>query len=217
MALFKDREDAGRTLAGLLTSRNLEPDPIVLGLARGGVPVAFYVARELGIPFDAFVVRKLGVPYQPELAFGAIATGGARILNEQLVAAVGLSDQQIDEITAEQAEILERREQRYRGDRRGPHIAGRTVILVDDGVATGASLAVAIRAVRRSNPARVIGAVPVAPRRSCAKLARELDDLICVATPEPFVGVGAWYKNFDQVDDDQVRALLGVDRSRPSP
>ena len=216
MSLFRNRQQAGQQLARQLAEHEPGDDAIVLGLARGGVPVAAEVARILGLELDVFVVRKLGVPVQPELAFGALATGGARVLNERIISVAGLDDHVIDKITDAEREILEYREQLYRGDKAPPQLAERNVILVDDGVATGATMSVAVEAARQLHPTRIIGAVPVSPVRSCRSLAEEVDAMVCIATPEPFMGVGAWYDDFHQVDDDEVRAALGTDGSRPN-
>jgi predicted phosphoribosyltransferase len=188
---------------------------LVLALPRGGVPVAAEVARALGAPMDVFIVRKLGLPGQEELAMGAIATGGVRVLNEALVHAVGVPADVIDEVAAREAEELSRRERLYRGDRPLPDVRGQTVILVDDGLATGASMLAAIEALRRLDPARIVVAVPTAAPDTCEALRAEVDDVICAVTPEPFYGVGQWYQDFSQTTDEEVRDLLAQNaRSR---
>lgn len=205
---FENREEAGKELAERLSEFAGRMDAIVLALPRGGVPVAFEVATRLGLPLDVFVVRKLGVPWQPELAFGAIAAG-ARVLNDDIVRACGITEEQIESVAdAEAAELL-RREALYRDHRRPPKLEGKTVILVDDGLATGATMRAAVQAVRAMRPARIIVGVPVASADTC----RDFDDLsdvtcVCSATPEPFYGVGMWYRDFSQTTDEEVRDLL---------
>ena len=216
MALFHNRRDAGRRIAEQLSIRDLEPDPIVIGLARGGVPVADEVGRRLQLPVDAVVVRKLGVPFQPELAFGAIATGDVQILNDEVVRAAGITDETIERISSREYDEMARREHYYRGGDSPISVDGRTVVLVDDGVATGASIKVAIEALRRRNPAQIIAAVPLAPPGVLDKLRGEADELICLRTPEPFGGVGAWYDDFGETTDDEVRRLLGGNSPTPN-
>lgn len=208
MSLFRDRRDAGRALAAELSDIDLGDEPVVLGLARGGMPVADEVARRLEVPVDVFVVRKLGVPFQPELAFGAIATGEVRILNDDIVAATGLDDRTIEQVTAEQTRELERREAYYRPEQTAADLEGRVAVLVDDGIATGATMFAAVEAVRRHHPARLVAAVPVAPPKTVDRLVDRVDELICLQTPDPFGGVGAWYEYFDQTTDEQVRTIL---------
>lgn len=206
--IFRDRHEAGRRLARLLTRYEKSPDVLVLALPRGGVPVAFEVAAALGAPLDVFLVRKLGAPDQPELAMGAIASGGLRVLDRNLVARLGVSAEEIARVEAREFRELERRERAYRGDRAAPAVRGRTVILVDDGVATGASLKAAIGALREQDPAAIVVAVPVAPpsiRRALEALA---DEVVCVATPEPFLAVGNFYEDFSSTEDEEVRDLL---------
>lgn len=207
---FSDRRDAGRRLADALEERY--PDglrhPIVLGLPRGGVPVAAEVAARLGAPLDVMVVRKLGLPAHPELAIGAVAAGGVRVLNEDVVRSFGTTRREIDEVTRAELRELERREGAYRGGGEPPAVADRDVILVDDGLATGATMRAAIAGVRALRPARVIVAVPVAAPDTCHEIARLADDVLCLQTPEPFVAVGRWYRTFDQTTDDEVRQLL---------
>jgi putative phosphoribosyl transferase len=205
---FADRIEAGQTLAGKLTTYRDRDDVIVLALPRGGVPVASEVARALGVPFDVFVVRKLGVPGHEELAMGAIATGGVRQVNRDVVDALGIPDNVIDAVAAHEQRELERREQAYRGTRPAPALINKTVILVDDGLATGSTMRAAVVAARQQQPARVIVAVPVGAVSSCADLATEADDVVCVRTPEPFVAVGLWYRDFTPTTDHEVRALL---------
>ncbi len=207
---YHDRPEAGRVLAETLKSYADRPDVIVLALPRGGVPVAFEVARALNAPLDVFLVRKLGVPGREELAMGAIATGGVRLLNEEVVRALRIPDKEIEAVTAIEREELHRRERAYRGDRPPPEISGRVVILIDDGLATGFSMRAAIAALRRENPERIIVAVPVASASTCEEFADEVDEVVCARTPEPFQAVGLWYENFSQTDDDEVRALLAL-------
>jgi predicted phosphoribosyltransferase len=205
---FRNRDDAGRQLATALEQYTGRPDVIVLALPRGGVPVAFEVARALEAPLDVFVVRKLGVPGHEELAMGAIASGGARVLNEEVVGRLGISDEAIDRVAAAQAEEVVRREKAYRGDRPQPQLAGRVVFLVDDGLATGATMRAAVEAVRQHHPARVVVAVPTAAAETCDALRPLVDEVVCLVTPEPFLAVGFWYDDFSQTTDDEVRALL---------
>lgn len=208
MTLFRDRKEAGQKLAQQLADRPLGENPVAVGLARGGVPVAHEVARRLEIPLDVLVVRKLGVPYQPELAFGAIASGDIRLLNDDIVRIAGIGDAVIEDVTARQRRELHRREQLYRGDRESIDFDGRTVVIVDDGVATGATMTAAIRSARKRHPNTLIAAVPVASRNARRKIEGLVDELVCLATPDPFGGVGAWYDDFRETTDDDVRALL---------
>ncbi|TMA68870.1 MAG: phosphoribosyltransferase [Deltaproteobacteria bacterium] len=205
---FRDRAHAGRVLAAALARYAHRRDVIVLALPRGGVPVGCEVARALGVPLDVFVVRKLGVPGHEELAMGAIASGGVRLLNEDVVALAGVSEEAIDEVAAREAAEIRRRERVYRGDRGPPDLRGRTVILVDDGLATGASMRAAAAAVRRQGPAWVVVAVPAAAADTCETLRGEVDELVCLMTPEPFHAVGLWYEDFSQTSDEEVRQLL---------
>ncbi|HYL63829.1 MAG TPA: phosphoribosyltransferase [Candidatus Methylomirabilis sp.] len=205
---FVDRIDAGRRLAKKLEAYAGRNDIFVLGIPRGGVPVAFQVADELGAPLDVFVVRKLGVPSHEELAFGAIATGGMRVLDSQIVEEVGIPDQEIERIAAKERQELNRRERVYRGGRLPLNLAGKTVILVDDGIATGASTLAAITALRELKPARIVLAAPVAPASTCRRLRREVDDLVCLHTPETFFAIGQFYEDFSQVSDEEVTSLL---------
>ena len=205
---FRDRREAGRLLAARLSAYANRPDVLVLALPRGGVPVAAEVARALGAPLDVFVVRKLGVPGHEEFAFGAIATGGVRVLNEDVVRALQIPDRVIDAVAAREQEELARRERVYRGDRPPLDVRGRTVILVDDGLATGATMQAAIRALRQQQPARIVVAVPTASLETCDELKREVDEVICATTPDPFYAVGLWYEDFSQTTDEEVRELL---------
>jgi predicted phosphoribosyltransferase len=205
---FRDRSEAGRLLAEKLAAYANRPDVLVLALPRGGVPVAYEVARALGAPLDVFLVRKLGVPGHEELAMGAVATGGVRVLNEQVVYALGIPDYVVDTVTEWEQQELARRERLYRGDRPPPDVRGRTVILVDDGLATGATMYAAIQALRQQQPARIVVAVPTASPETCNELRKEVDDVICAITPEPFYGVGLWYEDFSQTTDEEVRDLL---------
>jgi erythromycin esterase-like protein/predicted phosphoribosyltransferase len=206
--LFRDRRDAGRLLAEKLAAYANRPDALVLALPRGGVPVADEVARALGTPLDVFVVRKLGVPGYEELAMGAVATGGVRVLNDQLVERLGIPEQMIDAVAARELQELARRERRYRGGRPPPDVRGRTVILVDDGLATGATMHAAIEALRQQKPTRIVVAVPTASPETCEEMKTKADDVICAITPEPFQAVGRWYQDFSQTTDEEVEALL---------
>ena len=206
--LFQDRFEAGRFLASKLRHLANRPDVVVLALPRGGVPVAYEVARQLNAPLDVFVVRKLGVPGQEELAMGAIASGGVRALNEELVRNLGIPDEVVDVIAEEEERELGRREKEYREGRPPLDVEGRTVILVDDGLATGSSMRVAVQALRSKKPARIIVAVPVAAATTCAELQAEVDQVVCGVTPEPFWAVGQWYGDFSQTSDEEVRELL---------
>jgi predicted phosphoribosyltransferase len=180
----------------------------VLALPRGGVPVGYEIAKALRAPLDVFLVRKLGAPGQEELAMGAIATGGVRVLNEEVVRALGISPRVIDLVAARESRELVRRDQLYRGHRHAPHVAGRAVILVDDGLATGSTMRAAIQALRQKKPRRMAVAVPVAAAPTCEELANLVDEMFCYATPEPFYSVGFWYDDFSQTTDDQIRDLL---------
>ena len=205
---FANRVEAGRLLAEQLHAYAGRPDALVLALPRGGLPVAFEIATRLHLPLDIFLVRKLGAPGQPELAMGAIATGGARVLNEDVIRYLSVPSEVIEAVAnAEQIELA-RREQAYRGERPTPELHGKQVILVDDGLATGSSMRAAIGAVRTQSPARIIIAVPVAARETCEDLRREVEELVCLRTPEPFSAVGLWYDDFSQTSDEEVRDLL---------
>jgi putative phosphoribosyl transferase len=205
---YRDRTHAGRELASKLLEYANRPDVIVLALPRGGVPVAFEVAKALRAPLDVFAVRKLGVPGHEEYAMGAIATGGVRVLDESVVRAIGVTRAQLDAVTAAEQLELERRERQYRGDRPPPDVTSRTVILVDDGLATGSTMRAAVEALREEGAARVIVAVPIAPPETCDAFRDIVDDIVCARTPEPFYAVGLWYQNFSQTTDDEVRELL---------
>jgi putative phosphoribosyl transferase len=208
MSYFNDRTDAGKRLAERLSEYANREDVLILALPRGGVPVAFEVAKELNVKMDVFIVRKLGVPGNEELAMGAIASGNIRVLNEDVVRSFRIPQKVIDEATANELRELERRERIYRGNRPAPKISGMTVILIDDGLATGATMRAAVAAVKSQNPAKVIITVPVAAPDTCSAFRKEVDEVICVATPEPFYGVGAWYEDFSQTTDKEVIELL---------
>lgn len=215
---FADRSEAGRELAELLATRSDLPrdQTIVLALPRGGVVVGFEVARRLGVPLDVIVARKLGAPMQPELALGAVTAQGHLVLDRELVRSLHVSDTYLQQEQQAQIEEAQRREVLYRKGRPPLDLAGRTVILVDDGVATGATLRAALRAVRMASPARVIVALPVGPPDTIEHLRREADDVICLRTPEPFFAVGAWYRDFRQVSDEEVQDLLDRSHVRSS-
>jgi len=206
--LFQDRFDAGRLLASKLRPFANRSDTVVLALPRGGVPVGFEVAKALHVPLDVFVVRKLGVPGREELAMGAIASGGICVLNEELVRALGIPYAAINAVAADEERELERREHLYREGRPAVAVQGRTVILVDDGLATGSSMRVAIMALKRKNPAQIVVAVPVGAPAACVEIESEVDQIICVASPEAFQSVGEWYRDFSQTSDEEVRDLL---------
>jgi putative phosphoribosyl transferase len=205
---FVDRRQAGKKLAEQLASYANRSDVLVLALPRGGVPVAYEVARALNSPLDVFLVRKLGVPGDEELALGAIASGGVRVLNEEVTSRIHISDSAIDDVASREQQELERRERLYRGNQAAPDVEGRTVILIDDGLATGSTMRAAATALRNVRPAKIIVAVPVAAAETCADLRSEVDEVICGATPEPFMAVGAWYSDFEQTTDEEVRELL---------
>jgi putative phosphoribosyl transferase len=205
---FRDRTEAGRLLGEQLREYAGRDDLIVLALPRGGVPVGYEVAKALGAPLDVFIVRKLGVPGHEELAMGAIATGGVAVLDEGLIRAVRIGRADIERVVATELRELERREARYRGGRDPPDLTGKTVILVDDGLATGSTMRAAAIAVRRCNPARIVVAVPVASPQTCDDFLDDVDEVLCVLTPRPFHAVGLWYEDFSQLSDDEVRNLL---------
>ncbi|HEY5547068.1 MAG TPA: phosphoribosyltransferase family protein [Gemmatimonadaceae bacterium] len=208
MRLFRNRSEAGRRLAAQLSEFAGRTDVIVLALPKGGVPVAAEVSSALGAPLDVLVVRKIGVPWQPEFAVGAIASGGMMVLDTETMNELGLTRASLDPIlVAEQRELM-RRESLYRGGRPFPTLEGQVVIVVDDGLATGATMQAAVAALRTRGPALVVVAVPVASRSACAMLDRVVDRVVCVATPEPFYGVGVWYDDFDQTTDEEVLSLL---------
>lgn len=206
--LFRDRTEAGRALARRLTAYADRSDVIVLALPRGGVPVAFEVAKALKAPLDIFVVRKLGVPGHEELAMGAIASGGVRVINDDVMNHLGLPGAVIDAVAAKEEKELARRERAYRGVRPAPDVRGRTVILVDDGLATGSTMRAAAAALRKQQPARIIVAVPVAASQTYEEFKTEVDEIVCGETPEPFMGVGRWYHDFSQTSDEEVHRLL---------
>jgi putative phosphoribosyl transferase len=212
--LFRDRTDAGRQLADKLRHYADRDDVIVLALPRGGVPVAVEVADALGAPLDIFLVRKLGVPGQEELAMGAIASGGVRVLNDQVIRMVRPSQAAIDRVAAEEQWELERREREYRGGQPPLDLRGKTVILVDDGLATGSTMRAAVAAVRKLGPDRVVVAVPVGATETCADFEGDADEAVCAHEPDPFHAVGLWYEDFSQTTDEEVRELLG--RPRPA-
>lgn len=205
---FKDRRDAGRYMAKQLRHYAHKPDVIVLGLPRGGVPVAAEIAQALGADLDVFVVRKLGAPMYEELAMGAIASGGVRVLNPEVVQQLGITSEVVDAAAAQEEIELQRRERDYRGDRPPLDVSGRTVILVDDGLATGASMRAAVRAVRQLGPEKVVVAVPVGAPETCKDLEPEVDEIVCGKMPRDFRAVGAWYEDFAQTTDEEVRGLL---------
>jgi putative phosphoribosyl transferase len=205
---LKDRTEAGRLLAQKLTAYANREDVVVLALPRGGVPVAFEIATRLNAPLDVFIVRKLGVPWQEELAMGAIATGGVRVLNEDVVRLCNITDEQIASVEAKERKELERREQAYRGGRPAPDVSGRTVILVDDGIATGTTMRAALAALKKLQPSRIVVAVAVAPQSTYDELKAEADEVICLLTPEMFFAISRWYERFAQTTDEEVRDLL---------
>jgi putative phosphoribosyl transferase len=206
--IFRDRADAGRQLAGELGDYAGRPGVLVLGLARGGVPVAFEVARSLEAPLDVFLVRKLGVPGREELAMGAIASGGARVLNDEVVRSLEVPEETIASVAADEQRELERRERLYRNGGGSSPVADTTAILVDDGLATGASMRAAALVLREKGAGELVVAVPVAPPETCAAVEQQVDRIVCARTPERFYAVGAWYEDFSEVSDEQVRELL---------
>jgi putative phosphoribosyl transferase len=213
--LFADRREAGRELGRLLTRAVQPGEAIVLALPRGGVPVAYEIARALGIPLDVFLVRKLGTPGHPELAMGAIASGGIRVLNEDVVQALNVPQRQIEAVAEQEQRELERRDAAYRQGRSVPDLTNRTVILVDDGLATGSTMKAAVQAVKQRGPKRIIVAVPVGALDTCRTLGEIADEVICARTPQPFSAVGQWYRDFTQTSDDEVMALLNELQGRP--
>jgi putative phosphoribosyl transferase len=208
MMIFKNRADAGRKLAARLTRYADREDVLVLALPRGGVPVAYEVAKELKAPLDVFLVRKLGVPGHEELAMGAIASGGVRVVNQELVNYLGIPDEVIDAIAAVEQRELERRAVAYRDDRPPPEIKDRVVILIDDGLATGSTMRAAIASLRLQKPRRIVVAVPVSSPEACDEFRGEVDEIVCAVTPQHFQGVGLWYEDFSQTSDEEVRELL---------
>ena len=208
MDRFLDRHDAGRQLARKLSKYANYPDVVILALPRGGVPVAYEVAHALKAPMDVLIVRKLGLPGREELALGAIASGGFRILNKDIIEALAVDATVLDQVTKRELEELQRREQQYRGNRTGPEVRDRTVILIDDGLATGASMLAAIHGLRARHPARIVVAVPAAAPQAVNMISPEVDEVVYGISPEPFDGVGKWYENFSQTTDEEVRILL---------
>ena len=211
---FHNRADGGRVLAADLARYEGRADLIVLALPRGGVPVGYEVARALGAPLDVFLVRKLGVPGHEELAMGAIASGGIRVLNEDVIRAYNVSDADIETVTAVEQHELERREHIYRDTRLLPPLHAHTVILVDDGLATGSTMRVAVLALRQESPARIVVAVPVAAAETCDEFRTLVDDVVCAETPSPFYAVGLWYEDFAQTTDEEVHDLLTANTQR---
>ncbi len=205
---FRDRVEAGQSLAEQLTPYADRPDVIVLALPRGGVPVAYEIATRLHVPLDVFLVRKLGTPGQPELAMGAIATGGARVLNADVIRYLDVPPRVIEAVARDEQIELERRERVYRGNRPPPDLHNKIVILVDDGLATGSSMRAAVAAVRTHSPTRIVVAVPLAAPSTCEEFKNEVDEIICLRTPDPFSAVGLWYEDFSQTPDEDVRELL---------
>ncbi|MFW6107367.1 MAG: phosphoribosyltransferase [bacterium] len=208
MSRFPNRAEAGRRLAEKLDEYAGRDDVVVLALPRGGVAVGFEVAKALRAPLDVYLVRKLGVPGHEELAMGAIASGGVRVLNREVLRATGIPNQAVERVAAREQQELQRREQAYRGDRPPPQLEQRAAILVDDGLATGATMRAAVGAVRQQHPAAIVVATPTGSRSACAALEDSVDGCVCLITPEPFYGVGAWYEEFPQLTDEEVRDLL---------
>ncbi len=208
MDRFRDRREAGRRLAEHLTAYRGRTDVVALALPRGGVPVAYEVAMSLRAPLDVFMVRKLGVPGHEELAMGAIASGGVRVLNDQVVANLELSEQDVEAVTVAEERVLEQRERAYRGDRPPLEVAGRTVMLIDDGLATGATMRAGLAALRLRRPAALVAAAPIGSPQTCQLLEQDADEVVCALTPETFMAVGMWYEDFSQTTDEEVRKLL---------
>ncbi len=208
MGRYKDRRHAGRVLAEALREYAGRPDVVVLALPRGGVPVAYEVASRLGAPLDVFVVRKLGVPGHEEFAMGAIASGGAIVLDRAVIQGLGIPLSAVEAAIAREQAELARREQLYRGGRPPLEVTGKTAILIDDGLATGSTMRAAVAGLRERGARRIVVAVPIASPDVCQELSREVDDIVCAATPEPFVAVGLWYDDFEQTSDEEVRQLL---------
>ena len=208
MSRYRDRRHAGRVLASTLSKYAGRPDVLVLALPRGGVPVAYEVAKQLGAPLDVFVVRKLGVPGREELAMGALASGSALVLNRDVVSGLRIPQSAIEAVVREEQKELERRERAYRGALPPLDVRGKTVILVDDGLATGSTMRAAVAGLRQLGPKRIVVAVPIAAESTCEELSAEVDDIVCAATPEPFYAVGLWYEDFSQTTDEEVRELL---------
>lgn len=214
---YQDRQEAGQVLADLLAGYAGRPAVQVLALPRGGVPVAFEVATRLGAPLDIFLVRKLGVPGHPELAMGAIAENGARLLNPDIVGYLGISDTMIDQVADAEQQEMQRRERAYRDGRAAPDIGGKIVLLVDDGLATGATMKAAVQGLRQQQPARLVVAVPVGAPETCEELTHLADEVICALTPDDFQAVGLWYAQFNQTTDEEVVRLLGQARCQQPP
>lgn len=208
MTLYRDRSDAGHQLAERLGDYAGRDDVVVLALPRGGVPVAFEVAVALDAPLDVLCVRKLGTPGQPELAMGAVASGNLRVMNEDVLRFLDIDEETIEAVVQRELVELDRRERTYRGERTPVAVSRRTVILVDDGIATGATMRVAVAALRQRDPAKIIVAVPHGAEETCVELRREADEVVCLATPHPYIAVGTWYWNFAQVSDAEVSRLL---------
>ncbi len=206
--IFRDRTDAGERLAQALSQYARQKNTLILALPRGGVPVAFEVANALKLPLDVFLVRKLGVPGQEELAMGAIAMGDTEVLNKDIIRQLGIPREIIDRVKAEEQTVLDERNLRYRGQRKMPTLKGKTLILIDDGIATGATIRAAITAIKKLSAKRLIIAIPVAPASTVQELNREVDEVICLKTPEPFYAIGNWYHDFSQTSDEEVRDLL---------
>jgi predicted phosphoribosyltransferase len=213
---FRDRRDAGRLLAQRLAAYAHRSDVVVLALPRGGVPVAYEVARALHVPLDVFLVRKLGLPGHEELAMGAVASGGVRVLNRDVVEQLNIPAEVIDAVARRELQELERRERAYRGDRPFPEVRGKTVILVDDGLATGSTMRAAAEALRQQGPARLVVAVPAGSPETCDEFRNEVDEIVCGIMPDPFYAVGLWYDDFSQVTDDEVREIL-AEAQQPEP
>jgi len=210
--IYRNRSEAGKHLAVELAKYIDRNDVLILALPRGGVPVAFEVAKVLGAPLDVFLVRKLGVPGQEELAMGAIATGGIRVLNHEVIDYLGIQPEVVEAVASKEQKELERRERVFRGDRAEPVIRNRTVILVDDGLATGSSMRAAATALYEKKPARIVVAVPICAPKTCDQYRIGVDEIFCAETPDPFFGVGHWYRDFSQITDDEVRELLDAAR-----
>lgn len=210
--IYDDRQDAGRRLAQEFEHLADHGDVVVLGLPRGGVPVAFEVAKAIRAPLDVLVVRKLGAPGREELAMGAIAMGGVRVMNRDVVNWMNISQEDIERVAEAEHEEMNRRDKAYRGGRPLPELKGKTVILVDDGLATGATMRAAVQGVKAFNPARIIVAAPTGSSDACREFEQQVDQVVCLSTPEPFEAVGAWYRNFSQTSDDEVRDLLAKAR-----
>jgi predicted phosphoribosyltransferase len=217
VVIFRNRTDAGRQLAAKLAKYAGRSDVVVLALPRGGVLVAFEVAREINAILDIFLVRKLGVPFHKELAMGAIASGGVLVRNEGVVRSLKIPDEVFDSVADEEQQELERREHSYRDNRPPVEVKGRIVILVDDGLATGSTMRAAAAALREQGPERIVVAVPVSSLETCDEFRAEVDEVVCAATPEPFEGVGKWYEDFSQTTDEKVRELLETARLQNRP